>query len=251
MSGNPEFGSVPQLFEVVKQYHAEGKKRDFLSDTAAGLHMLGIEVPQAEFAELPNPSIPTLVAANHFVPPLRQRIHPFTTVDAIVTTGIITHGIQQLTPGKQLDWLVQGDLNPKFLSFRLNNREMQQAAIECYSHIPVSADPKKVFSTLKQIKQRLKDGINIGVYPEGSVQFKDTFLGYRMGVFQSGFPSMLALLERCRIEYQILPTTVYREDGKYHLKFGSIIHPGNYEETAKKIRESVEAGLPARMKRRV
>lgn len=248
MAIEQELNSLPQLFKLVKGSRDAGLKRDFLADTRFGMERLGIEVPTPVCLENPIPDRPTLVVANHFVRPLIHRRQPFTTIEAIVTTGIITHGMEQLVPNKRLEWMAQGDLPPKkILSLSLGDREMQKAAIECYNHIPVSSDPELAFATIKEVKDRLLSGVNVGVYPEGGVKYTDALTRYKMGVFQAEFGFLLLSLQRNRVDFQILPTTVYEEDSQYNLTFGKVIQPGRCRETVKKIQAAILAPLPPRM----
>lgn len=250
MIENTAINSFNELLQHVQTDIALGRQRNFLEDSATCLRVRGIEVPMPEVAGPLDLSIPTLVAANHYVRPIHHRRSPLTTLEAIITTSVITQGLQHVMPGSEIDWLAQGDLAPNWHSFRLADREAQRAAIACYDHLPVSSRAQDSAALRMELRKRLARKRHIGVYPEGGVRFSDTFTRYQMGPMRAEFASLLMGLRRDRVTYQILPTSVYQEDGKYRLRFGNVIQPGNPRTTAMEIQQEIVNGLPPHMRGR-
>lgn len=248
------YNSFGEFTAHVKKDAAIGNTRDFRADSELVLCLseIGEENRIFEYMQNPDPDIPILVVANHFTRTILQRDRSLssligTTKEAILTSALITTGLRRLRDEK-IAWFVKGDFSGASAS--LGEKEAQEAAVKCYDQIAVTQGNAN--EALKQAIVHLKDGHNLGLYPEATVGDKWVQMGlrgYQLGPHHHFFEALLLALYRARIEFQILPVSVYYENRKFHATFCELIESrGKPKATAKLAMERIAKSLPAKLK---
>src|SRR3989344_8382923 len=219
------------LDEVCKSYEI-GEKRDLLKDTKKLLQISGIKFT-ATYKQLKLDSCPAIIVSNHYKRPLYERKSLITTVDSMITSAIITVCLAKITQRKT-SWVIKDNLIKNILFYDFKVRLVQMAVIKNYDSIGVSTYP---FSKKAKWLERLKDGSNIALYPEGVISTK-------LRQPQKGFMAILSYFKENNIKVHILPVGVYSEGGVFKANFGKVFYPDNLKHVEQELMIKIAENLP-------
>lgn len=235
--------STHDLFAAICTSARENRLRDYRRDSALLLDLEGISwtcisAPGSTYDK------PSLIVANHFARKPWQRglpFHPknsFTTRESFITTALIAKEAGERSE-KPVTWMVQADLPERVFSFTMADRQTQQAIIKCYGLIPVGSN--RGFEVVNACHAALYRGINVGIYPEGQI-------GHKLKVADERFEKLLTLLQRKKVDFQILPVSLFFEGDEFKLKIANPIEPkGQAGELVHQTMRVIADALPAHL----
>ncbi len=205
------------------------EKRSAANDIADYLRIRKVNYSW-EFIQRPEPNLPILVAPNHYYRSFFERRGPSTTGESFLTTAVVTSALQNLTD-RETRWVIKR-LPDKVFGISRLDRKAQNAMAFCYDYIP--AVNLKVF---KMSSNTLQEGVNLGFYPEQNPPFSPKNLlnptaSFQLRPYHPAFRLLLKELQRKRVEYQILPVSVYTENDRFMVKFSQPIRPDKSDDVS-------------------
>ncbi len=238
------YSSTQELFRDVKSSAARGERRDHVVDSEAFLKLENIKwrtkLPQHDI-----PDIPTLVVPNHYKrswmhrgwpPSLRKTV--LTTRESLITTSIISVEMSKLL-SRKTTWLAKSEISEKFLIFKSEDRKMQRAITNWYNFIPADSNPQIV---CQRVVGSLEAGVNVGLYPAVKPS-------QRPQPASKDFKVLIGMLNRERVSYQILPVSIFYEDGEFVVIPEDVVDPkGSHKEIAQQVMDSIGSRLPRRLR---
>lgn len=246
------------LMRDIESEMKKGGKGDFLSDIKKIIEVEGIKYHfDLDEQELKDKRKPTILASNHFTRHFRDRMsiypaHMFgNTRESLLVSGIVSVVAEMLTK-TGASWMIKEQVRTAIGPHKLKHAGMQRSFIRYYDHIPVlkaENDRKGLAGGLaiySEVEDRFAKGKSVGIYPEGDKS-------HEMQANYDAFKTFLLVLKRRKgIDYQIIPASVYYENGKFVIKFSKTIQSGdNPKQDAAMVMESIASKLPAALRPKV
>lgn len=239
MSAEQQFRSTRELFAAVRESADRGEKRDYRADSSKLLELERVDY-ETRFINEVLPPEPLVVASNHYVPSLLTRRSIFTTKAVYNASSVVTLGLQNATDRK-ITWFIKGDMSEKLLWMTLKDRQTQAALVKCYDLIPVTENNSRETFQLAQLA--LSQGINLGIYPEGEPPCRELRDPHR------GFIGLIVSLQRARVNFSVLPASIYYEGGKYHTTFDEAISSQDRaRDIAQQTMQAIASNLPSHLR---
>ena len=245
--------SMAELMEAIGRSAEKGEKRDALADAHVCLRANQVNyIVKGSSGQIAD--LPTLITPAHFVRlaiprflatpgDIRERVESLisTSRETMITTALVTVASHEII-NRPIKWFAEGDLKTTMGPFTLRDRLLQRNAIGVYDQIPVKAsfgrDEAKALQ--RDIGDALREGCNIGVYPEGRVSWRSSIFGWRMEPEHRSFAGVILAVQRARVPCQVLPVGICYQKRQFVLSFGDAIDP-----TAGKPREIAQCTMEA------
>lgn len=221
-----------------------GEKRSFTADIQNKGYLRNIDY-RFEFEQFQIENKPSIFVANHFIRSRKDRRTVnlwnivFNTRESMIAAGIISIGGERIG-GRPISWVIEEELE-----VRIGDAAKQKKFIKDYDHIPMSKykHKKKAMGggseTYAEIAKRLTGGKNVAV-----------FTGGEPGQKMEGKPESLAALltvlgKRKKIETQVVPVSIFYENGAFMINFSKPIQSGlNPMQDAKEVFAAIASKLP-------
>lgn len=236
-----QFGSRKELFEAMLSSHDAGEKRDYDIDGHEFLRLGRIICEFKSDSDIPK-TVPVLALPNHYVRPFLRRRSPFTTTDVINATSLILRGLTDATRRKTR-WVSKADLTEKIFGIIPSiPRKVQNSMTSVYGNIP--AFEGKYDQIPKDVESTLRNGFNVGIYPEGEPPRQS------LRTPPKAFTGLIAHLKRKKVNFLVLPISIYFDNSSYHLIFGQTLDPQqmHHRELVSETMRIVASNLPDNLK---
>ena len=222
MSREQEYRSTNDLLDAALASDKRGEQRDFDSDALEFLRLEGITYDCRFGKGIPAedqviPDKPLLIIANHYVRSIWARRSLLTTKESMTECGLILTEVAKDNSRKPR-WVSKADLTEKIFGIIPSKpRKAQNAFTRLYDNIPAVKGQEK--EIIDEVAKTLLEGLIAGMYPEGEPPSRNLREPLR------GFYEIPLQLKRLKVDYRILPVSVFSDRLGHHVVFGRVIDP--------------------------
>ena len=209
---NPESSILASIYQSSKQ----NKKRDLYEDSLTFLNTHKIDF-KISYKIKTLGKTPTLVVVNHFTRPLIKRKVWLTTFDSLITSALASVAHKKIAKRK-LTWVTKNDLKTNIFFISVKMRKIQLAVIDVYNFLGVGKHYP--FNNQNKWVEYINDGYDIGFYPEATT-------GTKMRPAKKRFVNILEFLKSQKMNFQVLPISIYEKNKKFYLTVNKTIKSSN------------------------